>query len=442
MAERTAREIALDLLLRIEGGGAFGDRILASPQVNSLSPRDRSFVRELVAGVERWKLRLDRTIDLYYTKRANLLSPEVRMVLRLGLYQIMFLSSVPPWAAVNESVNMAAASQGKGAGGLVNAILRRFIREGEPREWPSDDAERFSLEHSYPLWIVRRWIGNYGAETTGNILRASNDRHPVFLRVNRLRKSPEELKNALALLGFPVIPVEEMPGFFLVPEAEGIFDTNAFRDGWFAVQDPAAGMAALLLDPVPGEEVLDFCAAPGGKTTFIAELMGDHGRVVGIDVHPGRLGLVTETADRLGITSITTMVGDACTFGSGAKHMYDRILLDAPCMGTAVFAKRPDMKWRRQEADIERLAKLQREMLENTALLVKTGGTLVYSTCSLEPEENMRNVETFLQEHPDYSLQKDERFSGYETDCGFLILPHCMHGTGAFAAKLKRVGYA
>ncbi len=438
MPEKTAREIALDLLLRIENGGAFSDRILAAPQVAGLDPRDRSFIRELVSGVERWKLRLDRTIDLYYTKRANSLSPEIRQTLRLGLYQLMFLNSVPSWAAVNESVKLATNMQGKAAGGLVNAILRRFTREGEPGNWPSDPSERMSQEYSFPLWVVRRWLERYGPETTGNILRASNERHPVFLRASRLRTGREELTGILAREGYTVKALPEMPEYLSVEDPEGLFDTAVFREGFFTVQDPAAGMASLLLAPEPGETVLDLCAAPGGKTTHLAELMGDRGHILAVDTHPGRLALVAETAKRLGISSIATITGDAQTFGAGEEKRFDRVLLDAPCTGSAVFSKRLDMKWRREEADIGRLAELQREMLENAARLVKSGGTLVYSTCSLEPEENTQQIETFLLNHPEYTAMPDERFDRFKNDGGFLILPHLMYGTGAFAAKLKR----
>ena len=337
MADKTAREIALDVLLRIENGGAFSDRILSTPQVAGLEPRDRSFVRELVSGVERWKLRLDRTTDLYYTKRANTLSPEIRMVLRLGLYQLMFLDSIPSWAAVNESVNMAAALQGKAAGGLVNAILRRFTREGEPGDWPEDPAERLSLEYSHPLWLARRWLANYGLESAENILRACSERHPVFLRANRLRSGREELSDILAREGYSASVLSEMPEYASLEEPEGIFDTAAFREGFITAQDPAAGMASLLLDPAPGEDVLDLCAAPGGKTTHLAELMGDRGHILAVDTHPGRLSLVAETARRLGVSSITTVTGDARTFGTDEERRFDRVLLDAPCMGTAVF---------------------------------------------------------------------------------------------------------
>ena len=434
-----ARKTALRLLLRIERGGAYGDRLMDSPLAAELKdPRDRSLLRELVAGVERWKLRLDRIIDIYYTKRAKSLSPEIRMALRLGLFQLMFLNKVPARAAVHESVNLASEMQGNGAGGLVNALLRRFTREGEPDEWPSDPAERLSAEHSYPLWLTRRWIGNFGPDTALAVMKAGNGKHPVFIRANRLKIDPAELAQLLSREGFETSEIREMPGCLSVAEAEGLFDSPAFREGFFTVQDPAAGMASILLDPQPGENILDLCAAPGGKTTHLAELMGDQGKITAVDINPGRLGLIGKTAARLGLKSVITVSGDATESGGDGTAQYDRILLDVPCTGTGVFSKRPDMKWRRQEEDINRLASLQRKMLENAASLVKTGGTVVYSTCSLEPEENEENIVWFLGNNRNFSCEKDIRFEQFAISNGYLIFPHLMYGTGAFAAKLKR----
>ena len=281
-------------------------------------------------------------------------------------------------------------------------------------------------------------MANFGPETAESILNASNKRHPVYLRANRLKMERDDLIDTLAREGYLAAASSEMPEYLSVAEPEGLFDTALFREGLFTAQDPPAGMASLLMNPMPDEEVLDLCAAPGGKTTHLAELMGDHGHILAVDTHPGRLAMVAETAGRLGIASITTAVGDALTFGAGEERRFDRVLLDAPCMGTAVFSKRLDMKWRRMEPDIARLAELQRDMLENAAHLVKPGGILVYSTCSLEPEENTCQIESFLCGHPEYSVMPDERFERYKNDRGFLILPDLMRGTGAFAAKMRR----
>lgn len=433
---KTPRDTVLELLMRIEIGGAFADRVLASRDLDRHDPRDRAFIREIVYGVMRWKLRLDRIICSYYTKSAENLSPLVHMILRIGLYQMMFMS-VPAHAAVHESVEMAASAQGSGAGGLVNALLRRFQREGEP-DMPSDEIARLSAEHSFPEWIVRGWAASFGTDETKNILRAGNERHPVYVYANPLMGTVSDLTGRLQDLGFCGEPVGWMPGYIAIREAEGFFSSDIFKEGYCIAQDPAAGIAARLLDPLPGMRVIDLCAAPGGKTVNIAAMMGDMGTVVALDLHSGRSGLVQGTASKLGLKSVRTIVGDAKTFEPPDCLLFDRVLLDAPCSGTAVFSKRPDMKWKRKEDDIGRLSRAQAAMIDNAGRLVKPGGILVYSTCTLEYEENDAVVRGFLQRFPDYATVRESSFDEFRTDHGYLLLPHRAGGTGAYAAKLKR----
>ncbi len=433
---KTPRETVFELLMRIELGGAYADRMLASRDHDRYDPRDRAFIREIVNGVLRWKLRLDRITDSYYNKPADALSPPVRMILRIGLYQMMFMS-VPAHAAVNESVELASTAQGRGAGGLVNALLRRFQREGEP-EMPSDEIARLSSEQSYPEWMTRRWVSAFGQEETERIMRAGNERHPVFVFVNPLVGTVTELSSALDDAGFGGDPIAWMPGYLAIREAEGLFSSEFFKTGRFIAQDPAAGMAAVLLDPRPEMRVIDLCAAPGGKTVDIAAMMGDTGTVVALDLHPGRSGLVSETVARLGLRSVTTVVGDAKTFEPPAGELFDRVLLDAPCSGTAVFAKRPDMKWKRKEDDFVRLSQAQSVMIDNAARLLKPDGVMVYSTCALEYEENDAVVHAFLEHSPDFESVQDSRFEKFRAEYGYLLPPHLAGGTGAYAAKLKR----
>ena len=436
--KKTAREVALHLLSRVEKEGAYADRILTSPEVMNLNPRDRSFMREMLVGVLRWKLRLDRIIDMYYNRDLSKLSIDIRNVLRLGLFQMMFMDSVPEWAAVNESVSIASGYYGKGAGGLVNTLLRRFNREGEPDKRSLNPSEKRSFEFSHPLWVVRRWTANFSSGTAESIMKAGNEKHPVFIRPGRIGTGIDDLVEALVQEGFETAEVTGMPGYLAVSRGSGLFETAAFREGLFTVQDPSAAMASLLLSPLPGETVLDLCTAPGGKAIHLALLMQNSGHIRAVDKHVARLGLVKESAARLGLTSIECEVGDALTYQSGTEKQYDRVLIDVPCSGTGVFSKRPDLKWRITQADVIRLASLQQEMLHNAAAQVKPGGVLVYSTCTLEPEENENTVDTFLQQHSEFSVERDDRFTDFEKEAGYLILPHQMEGTGAFAAKLRR----
>lgn len=437
---RSARELAVQLLLRIELGGAYADRLLSSRNVSELTPLDRSFVRELVLGVLRWKGRLDHIIDSYYTGSKKILQPEIRMIVRLGLFQMMFLDSVPEWAAVDESVSIAGKTHGKKTAGLVNALLRRFSREGEPKLKSPDSAEKLSIQQSFPQWIVTRWISSFGRETAERIIKAGNQKHPVSVRVNSLKIDQQLFEERFSTEGFTLAPVSGFPGYYNVLKSNGLFETPLFQNGLFAVQDTAAGMASLLLSPESGETILDLCSAPGGKATHIAEIMGDTGRIDAVDNNPKRLKLVYEAAERLGLKSIRCIEGDAVSFRGENGEYYDRVLCDVPCTGTAVFSKRPDMKWRRNEEDIARLSLLQREILGNAASLVKPGGIIVYSTCSLEPEENDGNVHWFISEY-DFTIERDTRFNNFETETGYLILPDSTGSTGAFAAKLRRRYY-
>ena len=427
--------MALELLLRIEREGAYADRLLSSKQVLTLPQRDRAFVRELVLGVLRWRGRLDRIIDTYYQSKSKPAGLEVRNILRLGLFQLLYMESVPDWAAVSESVSMARTSGNEKAAGLVNAILRRTIREGEPPVATSNPAERLSIQYSYPLWLVEKWIEAYGLETAESILDAGNSKHPVTLRANTLKITPGELRERLASEKISSEPVKDAPGFLAAADAYGLFDTGAFKEGLFTVQDAAAELAVALLDPRPGERILDLCAAPGGKTTQIAEMTGDEASITAVDLNEARLGLVKQAAERLELTSIGFVEGDARTFK--AEIPYDRVLCDVPCTGTAVFSKRPDMKWRRTPGDALRMSDIQKAILENAYNLTKPGGIIVYSTYSLEHEENEDVVAWFTGHFP-VQLERDSRFAAFETPAGYRILPHRMHGTGAFAARLRK----
>ena len=429
------RETALLLIERLERRGAFTDRVLASPEVNAYDSRDRRFIREAVTGVVRHKLRLDRIIGTYYTKRFESLEPFIIDVLRLGLYQMMFMDSVPDWAAVNESANIASRERGRGASGLVNALLRRFGREGEP-PLPEDPIERITVEMSHPQWLVERWVQTYGVEEAGRIAGAGAARHPVHIRLREGRITAESLRERLSEEGFGIDAIPGMDGYFSVDGGTGLFETQTFMNGLFTVQDPSAGLAVRLLAPTSADNVLDLCAAPGGKATQCAEMMGDEGCVTAVDINRKRLGLVREAAGRLGLGSIRYAEGDAGSFGGDG--VYDKVLLDAPCTGTAVFSKRPDMKWRLESGDIERLSRLQKGLLENAARLVEPRGVLVYSTCSLEPEENDDNIAWFLDTHPEFTADYDSRFAAFRRGNGYLIPPYTMGGAGAFAAKLIR----
>lgn len=434
----TPRETAYRLLYRIEKENAYSDRVLAGNEMSGLERRDRLFVRELVQGAIRWQMRLDHIIDTYYNKRSAELETDLRLILRMGLYQALFMDAVPDWAAVNETVSLAVDMRGKKAAGLVNAIMRRFQREGEPAVGEGD-AERISVSLSHPEWLIGRWVDAFGTEDAEKIARAGIEKHPVFVTSTGQDEDSDALTAFLNEHGFTAKPVEGMPGYCALERADGFFESEAFRSGNIFVQDPASGMAALLLDPQPGERVLDLCAAPGGKTLSITGKMSDSGTVTALDRNESRLRLVRRAADRAGFVSVETVAGDATDYGERDGLIFDRVLVDVPCSGTAVLSKRPEMKWRLKPDDPERLSAIQTQILDNAARRVKKGGVLVYSTCTLEHEENVDNIKSFLDRTTGFELDWDSRMERFRTEYGHLILPHQMEGTGAFAARIRRI---
>lgn len=344
------RALAARVLLEAERRRRFVDEVLEEYRGGGLPRRDRALLTALVFGVARHRRSLDWLID----RCAHRVRPEVRQHLRVALFQIRFLTRIPRHAAVHEAVELAK-SLGRRAAGFVNAVLRRAA----DLEFPPQPG----IRTSHPDWLLRRWRH---LPRLSEILEADNAVLPITARVNPLRAPPE--------LGGPAIVLQGDPA-----------DHPGFAEGHFTVQDETSMKAAPLLAPRPGERILDLCAAPGGKTTHVAELMGDRGLIVAVDL-PDRVGLVREAARRLRLGSVLPVAGDGTRIAF--REPFDAVLLDAPCSNTGVLARRPDVRWRLREADILRAAELQRRLLRNAVHLLRPGGRLVYSTCSLEPEEN------------------------------------------------------
>lgn len=390
---------------------------------------------ELVYGVTRRRLTLDHEIDgLSHVRR---LSPALRASLRLGLYQIRHLQRVPSYAALHEAVEQARRHGHEGTARLANALLRRALAVGPPA------APSVAVATSHPAWLVDRWTARLGADDARQLLDSDNARPPVTLRVNRLRTSPRALAQALSSDG-----VETRPGRWC-PEALEALDgppparLRSFRAGMFSLQGEASMLAARALEPRPGQRVLDVAAAPGGKATHLAELIGDRGEVVANEVDPRRAELVAAGARRLGLRAVAVRCGDARHLPQELAGRCDRVLADLPCSGLGVLARRPDLRWHKTEADLARLAGLQSELLDAAAACVGPGGLLVYSTCSTEPEEGEQVVDAFLQRHPDFEPSPLGCVLGDACDAAawqMRLWPH-RHGTdGFFIARFGRRG--
>ncbi|MGI5893648.1 MAG: 16S rRNA (cytosine(967)-C(5))-methyltransferase RsmB [Candidatus Merdivicinus sp.] len=399
-----AREIAYMALLRMMRNGSFSNLTLdAVLREENPSPQDRQLAATLFYGVLERKLTLDYMISRYIKKKISSLDPEVLIALEMGFYQLAYLSGIPQSASVNESVNLIKKSRKRSAAGFGNAILRNFQRDQCKLNLPEgDDFYRLSIETGMPQSILHRWARDYSFETAAALARACLGRPPLHLRVNPLRATVEEAVNALSAEGVEVHPDSLIPNCLEVFHSGAIAEKTAFRHGMVSVQDTASQLCALALDAQPGEKIYDLCAAPGSKSFVLAQEMKNQGELFAFDLYPARVRLIQEGAERLGISCLHAAAGDASQYNS-ALGLADRVLCDVPCSGLGVIRRKPEIRWK-TEAELDALPPIQRDILSNAARYVKSGGILVYSTCSLSRAENEAVVEDFLDKNPDYTI--------------------------------------
>ncbi|GED52924.1 16S rRNA (cytosine(967)-C(5))-methyltransferase RsmB [Brevibacillus borstelensis] len=446
MAKKGARDIALDVLNRVEEHQSYSNLELKHVlNREELRAPDAGLVTELVYGTIQRRLTLDTALDRFI--RGKKVQTWVKNLLRLSLYQIRFLDRIPDRAVVHEAVEIAKRRGHQGIASMVNGVLRNALRS--PDLWDKlgsgDDAARLSIEQSHPEWLVRRWAGQYGIEETRRILESNNRPPRTSIRVNTLKSTRDELLGKLREQFSAVEPSIVSPDG-LVMEGGHAAGTEWFRQGLFTVQDESSMLVAPALAADPGMRVLDACAAPGGKTTHIAALMQNRGEIIASDVHPHKRDLIAQNAKRLGITIIEPIVSDALHLGEKKLGTFDRILLDAPCTGFGVIRRKPDLKWNKTPDDVKAIAELQYKLLESVAALLAPGGLLVYSTCTIEPEENQLIVQRFVKNHPAFELDRtlaDDLPASVrdkiDTTEGFVqVLPHHFESDGFFIARLKR----
>jgi 16S rRNA (cytosine967-C5)-methyltransferase len=467
------REIAVRVLQQRRAGGKFIEDLLETALYGAqLSSADRGLCQEIVYGIVRWQATLDWLIARKTDGREQ--KAALQNLLRLGLYQIFWLDRIPDHAAVHETVELAKQNGFGAQAGFVNAILRGYLREHDETKklLAGLKISQPALGWSHPDWLVARWQKRWGVERTAQLLEWNNTPPKTFVRVNTLKfrrgelhespnKSaensgrrvtpPSEFKDAGDLLArwrdegveydFVRRDWLEENLVFEIKSHPPLSSLASFRDGWFYIQDPGTLLAVCKLGPQPGETILDFCAAPGGKTTFMAQLMNNQGRIVAQDVSDERLKWIQENCARLGVTCVevlerrspTRRVGvqaSACAPDTLKRELqqFDRILVDAPCSNTGVMRRRVDLRWRIQPEEIERLRAAQLDLLQQAATQVKPGGVLVYSTCSLEPEENGEVVKQFLSERAGFKLESERE-----------LLPFVDNVDGAYVAQLKRL---
>jgi len=449
MTKDGARQIAF-LALRSVDRGAFADVALdRALRQTKLGESDRRLATELLYGSIRRQRTLDALVDQLAKKKSQQQSPDLRLILHLGLYQLRYLNQVPASAAVDTTVELAKTNGLVGLAGFVNGVLRQYARlmeagpgtqesagswvEGDvtcetpfadPLVLPTDVVSRIAVQHSYPDWMVQVWMEQFGDRETEQLCEWLNRSPQIDLRINPLRTTIEQVELAFRAAGIEVCRVASLPQALRLPPGVGaIHHLPGFAEGWWTVQDSSAQLVSHLLAPQPGEVVIDACAAPGGKTTHLAELMQDQGTVWGCDRHASRLRKLHENAARLQLQSIQALVGDSREFTQFAGQA-DRVLVDVPCSGLGTLHRHADARWRQTPETVRELSHLQMELLIHAATWVKPGGTLVYATCTLHPTENEAIVQAFLEQNI-FSDQK----TTWEID-----LPEPAHPAFAFAA--------
>lgn len=448
---RLPREIALDILVAVEERGAFSNLALRQQLDQSgLDVRDRGLVTELVYGTIQRQNTLDWILGRLVKKGPASLERWVHLLLRLGLYQLRYLDRVPSRAAVHETVRIAKLRGHRGISGLINGVLRSYLRREREFMLKADGSVRsLSLVYSFPEWMVERLIDSYGSETATDILESLNKRPSLSLRVNPLQADRDQVTAALtqSFPGVSVTPSKVSAQGLTVRGGGNPASHPGFAQGWFTIQDESSMLVAEVVDPQPGYRVLDGCAAPGGKATHLAERMGNEGDVLACDIHPHKVALIEESARRLGLSIIQVQQSDLRRLPRETEEeSFDCVLLDAPCSGWGVIRRKPEIKWTKAAEAVEELAQLQRELLGAAARLVKPGGVLVYSTCTMEPRENEDQIESFLADHPEFtadatlseSLSPAVREQALFRGGGIQILPQHFESDGFFIVRMRK----
>ena len=447
MRKKTPRAICLDILNRVEEAALHPDRLLndSFKRCRYLTSLDRSFLTELTYGVIRWRGKLDWVIRYFSKMPFEKIELGTLNILRLGLYQILFLSRTPSSAAVNESVELAKHIRGKGGAGFVNAVLRSAIRKKDAIPYPDitvDPGLHISIVESHPLWLVQRWVNETGIEETLKICTFNNRISPMTLRANTLKINREDLIEKLKEKGLKPFPTFFSEEGVVLQDSPPTSELPLLKEGLYIIQDEASQLVSSILDPKPGERILDACAAPGGKSTHMAQKMENFGEIYALDLSKTKLDLLEGMSQRLGIRIITAIKGDAARSLPIPRGMkFDRILADVPCSGFGTLRRNPDLKWRRGEGDIKRLSELQFSILRNLGEYVKVGGVLVYSTCTVFHEENEDVIKKFLDENPQFEFDSideivPEKCRALIHNRYFRTFPPADKMDGFFAARL------
>ena len=441
-----ARDAAVRIVYKVLREGAYSNiAVKQELDENGLGRLDKALVTEIVNGTLRNLTRIDWIKSQFIKK--NKIEPWIEDIIRCGIYQLLFLDRVPDSAVCNESAELARKHGHEGTVKFVNGVLRNISRNKEKLEYPDkekDTVKYLAVFYSHPEWIVKKWVKDYGRQFTEELLKANNETPPFTIRCNRLKISKQELMTILAEENIECEGGSYNPEAIYIRGTSAIEGKDSFKKGYYQVQDESSMLVAHIIDPKPGDVILDMCSAPGGKTTHIAELMENQGEIVARDVHKHKLKLVEENCSRLGVNIVRTEIYNGTILDEGSIGKFDKVLLDAPCSGLGVMRRKPDLRWKKEPDDFKELSKLQRELLELASKYVKPGGTLIYSTCTINKTENIEVVKDFLSKNQQFQIESlisqiPENLVCESAQEGYLELFPSTHGTdGFFIAKIRK----
>jgi 16S rRNA (cytosine967-C5)-methyltransferase len=446
---KSVRQLASEILLKVDTKRAYADVLLDNTLKSSaLGERDRALLTEITYGTLRWRGRIDAHLNRHLHRPLIELDPFLKNLFRITLYQLLFLNRIPPYAAVHEAVELAKIRGGASQARFVNGVLRNVLRSNGKSSTSGlldGSLSVMSDTGSHPEWLARRWIAQFGRENAAALMRANNDKPPLALRVNLRRTSREALLDRLRHSGVSAESTPRSPQGIVITSGGALDRIAPFNEGLIQAQSEASQLVTFVLAPQPGEHILDACAAPGGKATHILEMMADSGELVATDVSAKGIKKIRENFARLQLKSVRFVRADMTRdLPQRYRFLYDRILVDAPCSGFGTLRSHPEIKWQRDENDIRRLSQLQATILSRAAPLLKPGGILVYSTCTLIREENEDVVQNFLLANRQFELGNAADYlppvaKSMVQDNYFLALPHRDNTDGFFAARMRKV---
>ena len=442
MKLRNPRKIAWEAVMAFEKTHRNPDEILDKLIDPAIDERDKGLAWEITKGTIRYLNKLDYIAQVFVKAPVISQKPKVLAALRIGLYQLTQMNSIPQFAAVDQTVRLMADEGMKRDAGFINAILRSYLREPDKVKYPDpvkDPIKYLAAFYSYPEWLVKRWDKRYGYLETTKMLIANNERPQTFIKVINRKLDPQSARNELNKSTLEVEPAKYFPDFLIALNGPSVINSRLFKEGFLMVQDQAQGLPIYLLNPKTGDEVLDLCSAPGGKTIALADRVGPKGKVISLEKDPKRLALVRENAQRVGFDNIEFITSDLFGFAPEKKFRY--ILLDVPCSGLGTISQNVDLRWTKQERDIKALAVIQNRMLEKASNLLAKGGRLVYSTCTTEPDEIEDVIDGFLKSNIRFRLEngESEYLTPFATGPGiYRTWPHKHNmGGGGFALLRK-----